>query len=72
MLQYFISHRGNLTGIGGEEWENHPDYIDAALAAGFDVEIDVWVIEGTFWLGHDAPQFGVTMHWLNERSDNLW
>lgn len=71
MLQHFISHRGNLDGSISER-ENHPTYIDEALAAGYEVEIDVWVIEGTFSLGHDIPEWGVSMYWLTERSDKLW
>lgn len=71
MVNYFISHRGNIEGRNKSR-ENHPSYIDNAIEAGYDAEIDVWVIEGTFWLGHDEPQYGVTMDWLNTRSDNLW
>lgn len=71
MVEFFISHRGNIDGRQPNR-ENHPTYIDEALAAGFDVEVDVWVIEGTFHLGHSAPDYGVTMHWLNQRSDKVW
>ena len=42
-----ISHRGNLEGPNPER-ENHPDYIYGALQAGYDVEIDVWWVEGKF------------------------
>jgi hypothetical protein len=49
-----ISHRGNLNGPNPER-ENHPDYIWEALRAGFEVEIDVWWVEGKFKLGHDEP-----------------
>lgn len=65
-----ISHRGNID--GKTERENHPSYIDEAIEAGYDVEIDIWAIEGTFHLGHDEPQYGITQHWLNERKDKLW
>ena len=40
-----ISHRGNIDGKIVER-ENHPDYIDKAISEEFDVEIDVWMIEG--------------------------
>ena len=66
-----ISHRGNINGRI-EEAENRPDYIDDTIKLGFEVEVDVWVIEGTFHLGHDEPQYGVSLHWLNERKDKLW
>jgi len=66
-----ISHRGNLNGKK-EEYENHPIYIDEAIKLGFDVEIDIWMIEGVLLLGHDEPQYGITQDWLNKRSDKLW
>ena len=34
-----ISHRGNIDGKIVER-ENHPEYIDEAIALGYDVEID--------------------------------
>lgn len=66
-----ISHRGNLNGKIPLN-ENHPAYIDEAIHAGYDVEIDVWMIEGVLYLGHDEPQYGITQHWLNERYEKLW
>jgi hypothetical protein len=52
--------------------ENNPEYIDTTILLGYEVEIDVWVIEGTFYLGHDEPQYGVTLDWLNKQKDKLW
>lgn len=49
-----IAHRGNLSGPDPDR-ENSPDYINEALAAGFDVEIDLWYGDGKLWLGHDTP-----------------
>ena len=66
-----ISHRGNLNGKI-EEKENHPSYIDEALNQGFEVEIDMWEINGRTYLGHDEPQYEVDDKWLSERMDNLW
>ncbi len=63
MRRVTISHRGNLEGPRQEK-ENHPDYIDDALLAGFEVEVDVWYLEDKFWLGHDAPQYQVKQSWL--------
>jgi hypothetical protein len=50
-----ISHRGNLTGIE-PTFENRIKTIDKALAAGFDVEVDVLYHDNKMFLGHDAPQ----------------
>lgn len=49
-----ISHRGNLSGRD-LQWENSPAYLMHAIASGFDVEVDVWVVNGTISFGHDAP-----------------
>jgi hypothetical protein len=67
----YISHRGNIDGKK-PHLENQPEYIDDAIALGYDVEIDVWMIEGVLLLGHDEPQYGITQDWLNERYDHLW
>jgi hypothetical protein len=52
----YISHRGNLNGPDKER-ENSPSYIMEALDRGFHVEVDVWFVNGEFWLGHDEPQY---------------
>lgn len=66
-----ISHRGNVSGRIPEV-ENSLEYVDAALSIGYDVEIDVRMIDGVLFLGHDEPQYGTTQDWLNKRSDKLW
>ena len=63
-----ISHRGNLN--GKSSYENHPEYIQDALSKDFDVEIDVWYIDGEYWLGHDNPQYPVDKHYLE--NPKLW
>jgi hypothetical protein len=66
-----ISHRGNIDGKF-ESYENEPAYIDKAISEGYNVEIDVWMIEGVLFLGHDEPQYGVTQLWFNQRVSKLW
>ena len=66
-----ISHRGNTTGKI-EQAENRPDYIDEAIHAGYDVEIDVWLNDGVLYLGHDSIQYEITPLWLNQRVGKLW
>ena len=66
-----ISHRGNIDGKI-PEYENNPNYIEAALNLGYDVEIDLWFIDGRVYLGHDEPQYEVDDSWLGERTDKLW
>lgn len=67
----YISHRGNLEGPN-KELENSPDYIDAAIAEDFDVEVDLWYANGTPLLGHDEPQYAISLGYLWDRSDYLW
>jgi hypothetical protein len=66
-----ISHRGNIDGKCKER-ENHPDYIDEAIFLGYDVEVDVWSIDGVLFLGHDMPQYEIQQEWLFKRYDKLW
>jgi len=66
-----ISHRGNIDGPN-EVRENSPYYIMEALAMGFDVEIDMWWIDGKIYLGHDKPQYKVSDEWLGDGVDKLW
>jgi len=68
-----ISHRGNLTGPN-PELENKPEYIEAAIKAGFDVEVDLWgdrhnpnfMGHGILALGHDAPTHEVSIGWVKK------
>ena len=63
-----ISHRGNLN--GKSSYENHPEYLQEALSQDFDVEVDVWYIDGEYWLGHDNPQYPIDEHYLE--NPKLW
>jgi hypothetical protein len=66
-----ISHRGNIEGKNVDK-ENHPDYIDQALSLGYQVEIDVWLINNELFLGHDEPQYSINQEWLYDRISKLW
>tara|TARA_B100001094_G_scaffold333301_1_gene410484 strand:- start:6193 stop:6615 length:423 start_codon:yes stop_codon:yes gene_type:complete len=63
-----ISHRGNLD--GKSLFENHPKHIKEALSENFDVEIDVWLVDDEYWLGHDNPQYVVDDDYLD--NPKLW
>lgn len=67
----FISHRGNLDGPR-PNFENHPSYIETALQLGFEVEVDLWVEENNFLLGHDEPLYEVEFGWLVSKKNSLW
>ena len=66
-----IAHRGNLHGRQPDD-ENTPAYVDAAIGRGFHVEVDLWVMRGIAFLGHDAPAYQVNLDWLQDRQASLW
>ena len=66
-----IAHRGNTKGPEPTK-ENNPEFIESAIEAGYDVEIDVRLHAGGFYLGHDKPQYEVLPDWLLKHKDNLW
>lgn len=71
MFAGLIAHRGNVWGPQPAK-ENFPSYIDCALNQGFDAEIDLWVVDGLPYLGHDFGDYLVSDMWLGARSTNLW
>lgn len=66
-----ISHRGNLNGPI-PHLENQPEYIDKAIAAGYEVEVDINYLNDKFYLGHDMPDTEITIEWMEERKNKLW
>ena len=66
-----ISHRGNIIGPNKNR-ENTPSYIDTAISAGYDVEVDIRFFNGKYYLGHDTPDYEVTQTWLQKRKNKLW
>lgn len=67
----YISHRGNIDGKN-IELENSPSYIDDAISLEFDVEVDVWVLNGKIFLGHDWGEYETDIDFLYERNNKLW
>lgn len=64
-----IAHRG-LTNGPDVNLENRPEQIELALSQGFDCEIDLWVINSEFYLGHDRPDYPIDKTFLN--TFGLW
>lgn len=64
-----IAHRGLMNGPD-KTLENKPVQIETALSHEFDCEIDLWIINSEFWLGHDAPQYPVNEQFL--KTFGLW
>ena len=66
-----IAHRGNIDGPN-RETENKPDTIRLAIERGFDVEIDVWYLDGRYYLGHDFPETPTSYEFLAQFAHRLW
>lgn len=66
-----IAHRGNTHGQR-PELENSPGYILQAIRAGFEVEVDVWFVDGKFKLGHDKPDYDFPFSLLEDYYRYLW
>lgn len=67
----YIAHRGNLNGPNKNK-ENKPEYLMEAIKQGFYVETDLWIIENTFFLGHDEPQYKINIEFLLAIKDKLF
>lgn len=66
-----ISHRGNIDGPN-KKLENSPEYLIMAINSGFDVEVDVWVLNNKIYTGHDGPEYLVDLSFLLDISDHAW
>ena len=64
-----IAHRGLINGPG-KEFENKPAQIEVALAMQFDCEVDVWLKNGEWFLGHDGPTYPIDFEFLEQ--PGLW
>jgi len=68
-----ISDKGNISGPN-ILLENTPDYIDFAIAQGYNVKIDLWYQDSKFFLGTNGPKTQIEWDWLTniERLEYLW
>lgn len=66
-----ISHRGNINGPDIEK-ENSIEQIFIAIGKGFDVEVDVWVIDGVIFFGHDYPKYLIDDFIIEKIKDSVW
>lgn len=51
----FIAHRGNIFGKNSS-LENSINQINFCLENNINTEIDVWLIDNIYYLGHDRPE----------------
>lgn len=67
-----IAHRGNTSGPDPKS-ENSPKHLLNAISKGFDVEVDVWVVDGEISFGHDLPKWGkIPESFLLEIGSKAW
>jgi len=66
-----IAHRGNVYGPNLYE-ENSILAISHSISLGYDVEIDIRLINNKLILGHDEPKNEVDFNFISSFSDNLW
>lgn len=57
-----IAHRGNTKGRVISE-ENHPQKIKEVTRDHY-AEVDVWFKDNSYWLGHDGPEYQVSLEFL--------
>jgi len=50
-----IAHRGNIRGKFDDQ-ENNPEYLFHAIDMGYDVEVDVWILNHKVYFGHDRDE----------------
>jgi hypothetical protein len=67
----YIAHRGNINGPDSIN-ENKPDYLLDAIAKGFYIETDLWVIDDILYLGHDYAQYKIDFDFLINIKDKLF
>ena len=68
----YNAHRGLMHGPN-REIENKTATIDIALNNDFDVELDLWVLNNKFYLGHEISSIEeVDFGYIEERKENLW
>ncbi len=67
----FISHRGNVSKRVVQK-QNQIVQIIQTINAGYQVEIDVWYINDTLFLGHDYPKYHIDIHTLLQLKNKLW
>lgn len=65
-----IAHRGLLKGPD-KTLENHPDQILKVVELGYDCEVDFWLVDSKFYLGHDTYQYQIDEYFLS-RLGKLW
>lgn len=70
-MTVLIAHRGNINGPNPEK-ENDPLYLEEALKLGYFVETDIWLEDDEYYLGHDKPQYLISLEWLDQYRNKIF
>lgn len=62
-MTLLIAHRGLIHGPDST-LENTPEQLLLARNLGYDVELDAWYADDTWWLGHDRPTHRVDFDFI--------
>jgi len=65
-----IAHRGNIN--GPNILENKPEYIMNTISKGYYVELDLWKVDNSLYLGHDNPQYKIEINFLLNIKNKLF
>ena len=66
-----IAHRANLNGPISNK-ENQKSSIKDCIDLGYDVEIDIRLMNGKLYLGHDKPEVLITKEELRIIKNKVW
>lgn len=66
-----IAHRGNMNGPN-PELENDPEYLLKAVDAGYQIEVDIWVLDDILYLGHDGPKYHASHEFIFNLENKAW
>ena len=66
-----IAHRANINGPNIKN-ENKKSSIKDCIDLGFDVEIDIRLLDGKLYLGHDRPEAIITKEEIREIRNKVW
>lgn len=61
-----IANRGNFAGRNVDR-ENTCSYIEEAINAGYDVKVDVWLLDKEWYMGYDFPKEKIDIGFLERQ-----
>lgn len=64
-----IAHRGLINGPDSKK-ENTEFAISVCLIEGYNVEVDLWLDDNEWYLGHDAPTYKTSLEFITQKG--LW